>query len=325
MKKNSFLILAILLSLFAGCNRSSSDKKIKVGAAVYGLKGEYVQNWVKGLKEHPYIKDGRVDLVVFDGNYDANTQQSQFETMAAQKFDGILFIPIDVNAGVQSVNTATEAGIPVVGSNTRVKSNDLLSFIGSDDVKAGYDEARYAFDLVGGEGNAVIIEGPIGQSAQIDRLEGNQKALAEYPGINVLAQRTANWSRAEALNLMEDWLVAYPGKINVVIGQNDEMALGAIQAIKQAGLSTNDFVVVGIDGVQDSVTAVANGEQALSILQDAVGQSQGALDILLRQIIGSDYLPQADFWNSVEWAEGSIKDYSVPWVSITSENVTQFQ
>ena len=323
MKIKSIFAIALCVTALLSCNRGSD--KIKIGAAVYGLKGEYVQNWVKGLKKHPYIQDNKVDLVVFDGDYDANTQQSQFETMAAQNFDGILFIPIDVNAGIQSVNTAKEAGIPVVGSNARVLSDDLLSFIGSDDVKSGYDEAKFAFEQLGGVGNVVIIEGPIGQSGQVDRLAGNKKALTEYPGIQVIAQRTANWSRAEALNLMEDWLVAYPGEINAVIGQNDEMALGAIQAIKQAGLNTDDFVVVGIDGVQDSITAVANGEQVLSILQDAVGQSQGALDILLRKIIGADYQPSASFWETVDWDDGQKDHYNVPWVSITKENVAQFQ
>src|SRR5690606_529207 len=135
-------------------------------------------------------------------------------------------------------------------------------------------------DKIGYKGNVVIIEGPIGQSAQIARLEGNQKALAECPDVKVLEQQNANWSRAEAQTLMGNWLTSHPGEINGVIGQNDEMALGAIEAIKAAGLNVGDFAIAGIDGVTDALNAVKEGTMT-SILQDARAQAQGALDLAI--------------------------------------------
>ena len=119
-----------------------------------------------------------------------------------------------------------------------------------------------------------------------------------------------------------DWLSAHPGQINGVIGQNDEMALGAIQAIKQAGLSMKDFPTSGIDGVTDAMTAVKNHE-LVSILQDATGQAQGALDLALRVLIGESYKPKAEFWKKVDWGKTIQKVYNVPWVPITLENVDQ--
>ena len=86
------------------------------------------------------------------------------------------------------------------------------------------------------------------------------EALKNYPNIKVLEMKTANWSRTEALSLMENWLNAYPGQIKGIIGQNDEMALGAIQAVKQAGLRIKDFPAAGIDGVTDAMFAVKAGE-----------------------------------------------------------------
>jgi ABC-type sugar transport system substrate-binding protein len=100
------------------------------------------------------------------------------------------------------------------------------------------------------------------------------------PLSKVLEKKTANWSRAEGLALMENWLTAHPNEIKGVIGENDEMALGAIQAIKGRGLNVKDFVVVGIDGVPDAINAVKAGEM-FSILQDAEGQAAGALDVAL--------------------------------------------
>ena len=153
--------------------------KIKIGAAVYGLKAEYMQLWSAALKDHPAVKKGDVDVTVFDGNYTALTQQDQFNTMITQKFDAIIFVPIDAEAGATPVQSAHDAGIPVIGSNTRVNSDLLTSYVGSDDVVSGYLEGKSVLDRIGCKGNVVVIEGPIGQSAQISRLEGNKKALAE--------------------------------------------------------------------------------------------------------------------------------------------------
>ena len=305
---------------FSAGDREAGGAEYRIGAAVYGLKGEYMRLWATALERHPAVVEGMVDITIFDGAYDASVQQSQFETMASQGYDAILFVPIDIEAGAAAVEVAHESGIPVIGSNTRVNSDLLTSYIGSNDVKSGYMEAKAVLEGMGGKGNVVIIEGPIGQSAQIERREGNMKAIAEYSGINVLEMKTANWSRAEALSLMENWLSAHPGQIDGVIGQNDEMALGAIQAIKDAGLDISDFPVAGIDGVTDAMLAVKNDEM-VSILQDAVGQAQGALDIALRALIGDSYEPQAACWQDLDWGSSMQSVYNVPWVPITMDNV----
>jgi putative xylitol transport system substrate-binding protein len=311
--------MMLLLALLAG-GAFGQTKHYKIGAAVYGLKAEYMRLWVNALQRHPDVQSGLVSITVFDGQYDASVQQSQFETMVTQGYDAILFVPIDINAGAAAVSTAAVAGIPVIGSNTRVNSDKLTSYIGSNDMLSGNMEAEAVAKAIGGKGNVVIIEGPIGQSAQIERRKGNLEALAKYPKVKVLEMKTANWSRAEALSLMENWLNAYPSKINGIIGQNDEMALGAIQAVKQAGLDVKKFPTAGIDGVTDAMLAVKNNEM-VSILQDATGQAQGALDIALRKIIGESYVPKAAFWKSVDWGKTLQTQYNVPWVPITLKNV----
>jgi putative xylitol transport system substrate-binding protein len=304
---------------------AQAGQKYRIGGATYGLAGEYMKLWATALERHPAVQQGLVDLTIFDGRYDASVQQSQFETMSSQGYDAILFVPIDIEAGAAAVATAHAADVIVVGSNTRVNSDLLTAYIGSNDVVSGYMEAKAVIEKMGGKGNVVIIEGPIGQSAQIERLEGNLKAIAEYPEVNVLERRTANWSRAEALALMENWLTAHPGTIHGVIGQNDEMALGAVQAIKAAGLDVKDFAIAGIDGVSDAITAVKNGEMDLSILQDAVSQAQGAIDIALGYLIDG-YEPMSDCWKDypeMKWNGGKDKTYDVPWTPITKQNADE--
>ena len=323
MRKLLRMVVAVALIAGSAGVAQAAPKSYRIGAAVYGLKAEFMQIWVGALKEHPAVKSGLVKLTVFDGNYDALTQNNQFDTMVTQKYDGAIFVPIDIQAGAEAVNKAFAAGIPVVGSNTRVNSDNLLAYIGSNDVIAGEMEADAVIKGIGGKGNVVILEGPIGQSAQIERRKGNEQALAKNPNVKVLEMKTANWSRAEALSLMENWLTAHPGQINGIIGQNDEMALGAIAACKAKGIDMKSMPTAGIDGVTDAILAVKRNEM-VSILQDARAQAQGALDILLRKLVGPGYKPSSPIWaqyaKGMPWNDGQDKVYNVPWTPITLDN-----
>ncbi len=312
-------VSAITLSL----SPFAAEKPIKVAALVYGLNAEFMQLWATEAEKHPAVQSGQVELTVLDGRYDALVQNNQFETIVTRRFDAAVFVPIDINAGATGVQTAHNAAIPVVGSNTRVNTELLSSYVGSNDVAAGYMEAKAVLDKIGCKGNVVIIEGPLGQSSQVERREGNLKALEECPDVKVLEMQTANWSRAEALSLMENWLTAYKGDINGVIGQNDEMALGAIEAIKAANLDVKDFAIAGIDGVTDAINAVKRGEM-ISILQDGGAQAQGAIDVALHYVLGNDYKPQSNIWeqykDEMPWNGGKEKVYNVPWTPVTIEN-----
>ncbi len=317
------LLIALASATALLATSAAAQEKIKIGAAPYGLNAEFMQIWTAALQDHPAVKSGEVELTVFDGRYDALVQQDQFKTMITQKYNAIIFAPIDVDAGAAAVQSAVDAGIPVIGSNTRVNSDQLTSYVGSDDTVSGYLEAKSVLDKIGCKGNVVIIEGPVGQSAQIQRLEGNKKALAECPDVKVLEDQTANWSRAEAQTLMENWLTAHPNQINGIIGQNDEMALGAIEAIKAAGLDVKSFAIAGIDGVTDALRAVKAGEMT-SILQDARAQAQGALDLAIYNARKGDYKPESDIWTTYKdmpWNDGKDKTYNVPWTPVTAENV----
>lgn len=317
------LLIALASATALLATSAAAQEKIKIGAAPYGLNAEFMQIWTAALQDHPAVKSGEVELTVFDGRYDALVQQDQFKTMITQKYNAIIFAPIDVDAGASAVQSAVDAGIPVIGSNTRVNSDQLTSYVGSDDTVSGYLEAKSVLDKIGCKGNVVIIEGPVGQSAQIQRLQGNKKALAECPDVKVLEDQTANWSRAEAQTLMENWLTSHPNQINGIIGQNDEMALGAIEAIKAAGLDVKSFAIAGIDGVTDALRAAKAGEMT-SILQDARAQAQGALDLAIFNAKKGNYKPESDIWTTYKdmpWNDGKDKTYNVPWTPVTAENV----
>lgn len=317
-------ILATLVGLLmAG---SANALPVKIAILMYGMKAEFVQLMNKAAKEHPAVKNGEARITIFDGNYDSLVQNNQAETAIRTRYDAIIVNPVDFSANTDVVTMANKAGIPVIVTNSRLNTDKATSEVISDDVQGGYLEAKAVLDKMHCTGNVVIIEGPIGISGQIQRGHGIDKAIAECGSgkINVLERKTANWSRAEAIPLMENWLLKYRGRINGIIAQNDEMALGAIEAIKNTGLQVNNFAIAGVDGVSDALRAVKQGEM-ISFLQDGQGQMQGAIDVALRAVKGKGYQPESAVWQQykdrLQWNNGQSKVYEIPWTKVTDENV----
>ncbi|ALX94550.1 substrate-binding domain-containing protein [Serratia sp. JSRIV001] len=326
---NKMTKIALLTSgLLLGTSTLAQAAPVKIAVLMYGMKAEFVQLMEKAAKEHPEVKNGNVQLTVYDGRYDPMVQNNQAETALQTKTDAIIINPMDYEANIDVVTMANKAKIPVVVTNARLNTDQMTSEVVSDDVLGGYLEAKAVLQKMNCQGNVVIIEGPKGGSGEIQRGQGNDKAIAECgPGkIKVLERKTANWSRAEALPLMENWLQKHRGQINGVIAQNDEMALGAIEAIKGANLNVKDFAIAGVDGVSDAIRAVQAGEM-VSILQDAHAQMQGSIDVALRAVKGDSYQPQSDIWKQyagqMQWDNGTAKRYSVPWTVVTTENAAQ--
>jgi inositol transport system substrate-binding protein len=161
-------------------------------------------------------------------------------------------------------------------------------------------------DVLQGRGNIAVIHGPNGHSAEVQRTEGISEVLAKYPDAKIVLQQTANWDRAQALNLMENWL-ASGQKIDAVIAQNDEMALGALKAIEAAGRQ-KDIAVIGIDAIPDALKAVADGRLVGTVFQDAKGQGALAVDLAVQLVQGKQ-----------------VKhDNYIPFQLVTKDNVTNF-
>lgn len=132
-------------------------------------------------------------------------------------------------------------------------------------------------DHLGGKGNIVILQGPLGQSGELDRTKGINNVLAKYPDIKVLAKDTANWKRDEAVNKMKNWISGFGPQINAVVSENDDMGLGALQALKESGRT--DVPIVGIDGIEDGLNAVKSGEFIGTSLQNGTVELSAGLAV----------------------------------------------
>lgn len=308
------LCVALVGTLAAGCGaadkEAKKDKKateteggLKLGITLYSLKNEFTVRIANAAEE--MANEMGAELVVYDGNYDPSTQISQVETMISDGVDGIILNPQDAEACAPCVDKAVAAKIPIVGVNTRVKSDKLTSYVGSQDVIAGEMEMQKIVDLLKGKGKIVIIEGPMGQSAQIERRQGIQNVLDKNPGIEVLAEKTANWSRSEGMTVMENWLQAFD-EIDAIVAENDEMALGAREAVKAAG---KNIPAVGVDGITDALTAIKNDDLIASMFQDGAGQGSKSVEVLIKAIKG----------------EAVEENYWIDFEEVNKDNVAEFE
>lgn len=281
MKFCAIFSLLITGCLLSGCNPGANQdggKSIVVGASMLSLQSEFVVN-VKDAMEN-YAGENGVKLIVNDAQRTADKQVQQIETFISQKVDAIILNPCEVEASSPAVEKAKAAGIPVINVNSETSATPD-GFVGSDDEESGTIALEQIAKLLGGKGNIVIIDGYMGQAAQIKRAIGAKRILEKYPDINVLAEQTAEWDRAKAMSLMENWIQSYGDKINAVFAHNDEMGMGALQALEQAKLK-DKVVVVSIDAIADALQAVKDGRLDATVYQDAKGQGEGAVDMAVK-------------------------------------------
>lgn len=271
---------------------ADGDKPV-IGCTVYYMT-EFVTLMAEGIKAE--AAEQGADLVLLDANNDAQMQISQIENLIAQQVDVILVAAVDTDAIVPALDLCEEAGIPLVGVNMLINTDRPYYYAGPDDVQAGELEMQALIDIIGEEGNIVILDGPIGTSAQLQRAEGNKNVLAKYPNIKVLAEQPANWNREEALTLMENWMQAYEGEIDGVVAHNDEMALGAIQALEAKGLK-DEIPVTGVDAIKDGCQAIKDGRFEATVFQDAELEGRLGVQVAMQVLAGT---PPEEHLNYIE-------------------------
>ena len=251
---------AMTLSLSA-CNRDSADE----GSVTLALSTQTNPFFVQ-LRDGAQEKADELGIAlnVQDASDDAATQIDQLNNAITSGTDAVIVNPTDSDAVVPAVEALNNASIPVIAVDRSSNGGDVASFISSDNVAGGKQAADELAKAIGEEGEILILQGIAGSSASRDRGKGFKEGIANYPNIKVVGEQTANFDRTEGLNVATNLLQAYPN-VKAIFAENDEMALGAIEALgARAG---KDVKVIGFDGTTDGLKAVTDGRMHATIAQ----------------------------------------------------------
>jgi ribose transport system substrate-binding protein len=191
---------------------------------------------------------------------DVEQQKQLVDQALKEKPDLIMFVPVDDVAMVDTLKKITDTGIPVVTAVSEIKGK-VVTFVGSDDVEVGYKAARDLFSKLNGTGKVVILEGLAASTTSRDRSRGIQRALTEFPKIEVLDSVSGQYDRAFAKGVMVEMLKKHP-HIDGIVAANDPMALGALEAMREAGRKS---LIVGANGALEAVKRIEAGEMLSSV------------------------------------------------------------
>lgn len=308
--KTKTRIASLALSLMLTSGAALADLKIGVSMS------QFDDTWLTYLRESMDKKaksfpgpDG-VTLQFEDARSDVVKQLSQVESFISQKVDALIVNPVDTAATQRITKAAVAAGIPLVYVNRRPDDPKLpegVVTVTSDDLEAGRMQMQYLADKMGGKGDIVILLGDLANNSTTNRTKGVKEVLEKYPDIKIEQEQTGTWSRDKGMTLVNDWLTQ-GREFNAVVSNNDEMAIGAAMALKQAGTQKGSVLIAGVDGTPDGLNAIKKGDMAVSVFQDAKGQADGSID------------------TAVKMAKGEkMASVVVPYRLITPENVDQFK
>jgi inositol transport system substrate-binding protein len=272
-----FLPAIALMSIAFGSLPAQAAEKVKIGVTMALFDDVWLtlvrDAMTKWAKNHP-----DVELTIVDANNDSAKQTGQVENFLAQGMDAVVILPVDTAATGPMTKAVVKAGKPLVYVN-RLPSNlpKGVVYCGSNSIDAGIMNMEELGKCMGGKGNLVILMGELSNEAAIGRTDGIKKVVKEkFPDIKIVREQTANWKREQGKTIMENWL-ASGQEINGVASDNDEMALGALQAIKAAG-KLGKICVGGTDASHDALESMEKGELNNTVFQDPVGQGQEAVE-----------------------------------------------
>lgn len=251
-------------------------------------------------------KENGIQVEVFIGNDEQATQVAQIETCITEGYDGLMIEPISSEGCIEVMKTAIDAGIPMVTVMQDCSDASLVSaHIGADHEGAAALQMKEVCEALGGEGRIAIIDGVMGSTGQLQLTAGYESVLKEYPGIEVVEEQSGNWMIDEAMSVAETWLQKHDD-LDAILGQSDQMALGALKACTDLGVELN---ISGRDAQTAALKEIEAGNMYGSVSQSAYQMGEMAVNVLNEVLDGKD-----------------VEDtYFTENVFVTKDNVSEFQ
>ena len=294
--------LVLMLSVLSGMALASSEKLV-FGYVVQDLGNQFWVTVADGVGDR--CNELGIEVSVMDARTDAARQLAVTEDLLQRGIDVLLISPWDSDSGGTCVEAANRNDVPVVVVDIGVSSGEIVTLVVSDNYAGGKLAGEYAVELTGGEGQAAHIQCQLGYELLKARGDGFTE-VAEAGGLEIVARQPADSQRILGMTVMENMLQAHPN-ISVVFSENDEMALGALEAV-QLARKQNQVQIIGFDAVDDALQSIKNGGLAGTIAQQPYEMGRTGVDAALKTVRGEE-VPETIY---------------VPVQLITEENVDEF-
>jgi len=282
---------------------------VKVGVSIANFDDTFLTYMMDGMKSYAKAHSADVELTFTDAKEDMAKQMDQVENFIVQKMDAIIVVPVDTSATAPMTKNIVAKNIKAVYVNRNPGNLPKGAYyVGSEEIVAGRLQMDFLGDKLKGKGNVAILMGKLDNEGALKRTEGNEEVLKKkFPGIKVLDKQTGLWQRSEGMAKTEDWINRFGKDLNAILCNNDDMALGAIQALKDK--KRTDIIVVGVDATPDALTSVSKGELAATVFQDAAGQGGGGVEVAMKAAKGEKVATET-------W---------IPFKLVTPANLSQFK
>lgn len=260
------LSTVLIMGTLVGCATEKTTEKTaeggkKIGMVLSTLNNPFFVSMKEGAEEK--AKELGYEIVVLDSQNDATKERSNVEDLIQQGITVLIINPTDSDAVVNSIAVANENNIKVITVDRKANGGEVASHVASDNIKGGEMAAEFILEKLNGKGNLVELQGIPGASATRDRGQGFHNIVDNKDGVKVVSSQAADFDRQKGLTVTENIIQATP-QFDAIFAHNDEMALGAVKAIKTAN---KNVIIVGFDGNDDAKAAVESGELAATIAQ----------------------------------------------------------
>jgi inositol transport system substrate-binding protein len=302
------MLLACAAILAAGCSGKSGANSIQIVASLHDM----TEPFFVAVKRELDLEGGRlgVTIAVEDGQSNSAKQTADIEAAITSGAQGIILAPNDVNALAPGVEEVIKAGIPIVTLDRRVdKTSAKVPHVGADNVAGGRIMAQWVIQAFPDGARILLITGQLGSSPSIDRTRGIKETLDAAGGkYKIVAEQSATWKREQGLTVTQNVLTSLGGQsLQAVVAESDEMALGALEALRSSGVS--GVKVIGFDATPEALKLVRSGDMAATVEQSPKAQAQAALEQLVAHIrkqtpmAGANIVPVLITQSNVDQAE----------------------
>lgn len=308
-----FLVIVLVFALSACSGDKSNSKaedlgetKLKLGICISNFDDTWNQYMMTAMRNH--AEKLGVEIVMLDSKEDTAKQIEQIEGFVLDEVDAVIITPVNTSAVKTISETVIPKGIPLVYVN---RYPDPLPeeayYVGSNEKEAGLIQGEFLRGYLQPGDKVAILMGKLDEEASPKRTEGVESIIEELGGV-VVEKNAGNWFRPEGMRITEDWITKYGDDLKAICANNDDMALGAIQALEAAKM-LDQVMVLGIDATPDAIALIKEGKLAGSVFQDAKGQGEAAIDVALGVIRGEN--PQQETW--------------IPFEKVGMDNVEDFE